>query len=54
MTEYPHGQVRAVTHHGITAADIDATLAATRAALDETGGHHVSSAPNTAIAVGHP
>jgi threonine aldolase len=54
MTEYPHGQVRAVTHHGITAADIQTTLAAARAALDETGGHHVSSAPTTAVAAGHP
>jgi threonine aldolase len=38
MVEYAHGQVRAVTHHGITAADIEATIAATRAALAETAG----------------
>jgi threonine aldolase len=36
MTEYAHGQVRAVTHHPVTAADIDTTVAAVRAALDET------------------
>jgi threonine aldolase len=36
MVEYPHGQVRAVTHHGITADDIDTTIAATKAALAET------------------
>jgi threonine aldolase len=36
MVEYPHGQVRAVTHHGITADHIDTTIAATRAALAET------------------
>ncbi len=36
MVEYPHGQVRAVTHYGVTAADIDATIAATRASLKET------------------
>jgi threonine aldolase len=36
MVEYPHGQVRAVTHHGITSDDIETTIAATRAALDET------------------
>ena len=36
MVEYPHGQVRAVTHHGITAHDIEATLAATAAVLRET------------------
>ena len=23
MVEYPHGQVRAVTHYGVTAADIE-------------------------------
>jgi threonine aldolase len=37
MVEYPHGQVRAVTHYGITAEDIEKTIAATRHALAETG-----------------
>ena len=36
MVEYPHGQVRAVTHHGVTAADIEKTIAATAEALAET------------------
>ena len=36
MVEYPHGQVRAVTHYGVTAADIETTIAATQAALAET------------------
>jgi threonine aldolase len=36
MVEYPHGQVRAVTHHGIAAGDIDTTLAAVAAVLRET------------------
>lgn len=36
MVEYPHGQVRAVTHYGISADDIETTIAATRAALGET------------------
>jgi len=36
MVEYPHGQVRAVTHHGVTAEDVDTTIAATAAALGET------------------
>ena len=36
MVEYPHGQVRAVTHYGVTSEDIDTTIEATRAALDET------------------
>ena len=38
MVAYPHGTIRAVTHYGITADDIDATLAAVRAALLETAG----------------
>ncbi len=33
MEWYPHGQVRAATHHGISAADIDATLRAVAAEL---------------------
>ncbi len=36
MVEYPHGQVRAVTHYGVSSADIDAVIVATRAALAET------------------
>ncbi len=35
MVEYPHGQVRAVTHHGITAADVDAAVRASRETLGE-------------------
>ncbi len=36
MVAYPHGQVRAVTHYGISPADVDATIAATREAMAET------------------
>jgi threonine aldolase len=36
MVEYPHGQVRAVTHYGVTAADIETVISATRGALAET------------------
>jgi hypothetical protein len=36
MVEYPHGQVRAVTHYGVTASDIEIVIAATRNALAET------------------
>ncbi len=36
MEEYPHGQVRAVTHHGVAASDIDTVIRATRDALAET------------------
>jgi threonine aldolase len=36
MVEYPRGQVRAVTHHDVSAADIDFAIQATREALAET------------------
>ncbi|CAN5541089.1 low-specificity L-threonine aldolase [soil metagenome] len=36
MVEYSHGQVRAVTHHGVSATDIDTAVRATREALAET------------------
>jgi hypothetical protein len=36
MVEYAHGQVRAVTHHDVSAADIDIVIDATRAALADT------------------
>ena len=36
MVPYSHGTIRAVTHYGITADDIDATVAAVRDALAET------------------
>ena len=35
IAAYPHGTIRAVTHYGITAADIDAVIAATRLVLAE-------------------
>lgn len=36
MVDYVHGQVRAVTHHGVGAEDIETVIAATAAALRET------------------
>jgi threonine aldolase len=36
MTDFPHGQVRAVTHHDVSAVDIETTIAATKAALADT------------------
>jgi threonine aldolase len=45
MVEYPHGQVRAVTHYGVTADDIEATIAATKAALAETSSRPVAASP---------
>jgi threonine aldolase len=49
MVEYPHGQVRAVTHYGVTAADIDATIAATQAALAETKATYLAPAPSEPV-----
>src|SRR4029079_6023758 len=36
MVEYPHGAVRAVTHHDVSVTDIDTVIDATRAALGDT------------------
>jgi threonine aldolase len=45
MTEYPHGQIRAVTHYGVSSADIDGTIAAVRDVLAETAVRHAASEP---------
>ena len=61
MVEYPHDQVRAVTHYGVSAADIETTIAATRAALEEMSGLRSNAAatpeptasdPTATVAVG--
>jgi threonine aldolase len=45
MDEYAHGQVRAVTHHDVAAADIGPVVAAVRAALEATrGGYEAGGA----------
>ena len=36
MVEYNHGTVRAVTHYGVTAADIERVLSACAGALHDT------------------
>jgi threonine aldolase len=36
MVEYAHGTIRAVTHYGVTADDIERVLSACAAALRET------------------
>jgi threonine aldolase len=38
VTEYPHRQVRAVTHHGIGRTEIEQAVRAIREALEETAG----------------
>ena len=45
MVEYPHDQIRAVTHYGIEVGEVDATIAAVRRALAAVG-----VAPQPAIA----
>ena len=47
MVEYPHGQVRAVTHYGIGRAEVETTIAATRDALAETAPASASGAAST-------
>jgi threonine aldolase len=37
MEQYAHGQVRAATHHDVSATDIETTLAAVATVLNETG-----------------
>src|SRR3954453_15716087 len=46
MVEFPHGQVRAVTHYGVTASDIETVIQATRKARGETpdAGPHARAA----------
>jgi threonine aldolase len=47
MVEYPHGQIRAVTHHGITSADVDATVVATAEVLAATARRPLDLSPAT-------
>ena len=48
MVEYPHGQVRAVTHYGVSADDIEAAITGTRGALAETSPRPVT--PDSLVA----
>jgi threonine aldolase len=52
MVPYPHGTIRAVTHYGVGAADIDATLRAAREALAETAGSRPGAGAEAAAATG--
>ncbi len=45
MVAYPHAQVRAVTHYGVAAHDIETTIAAVRRALEATSGTRADSEP---------
>ncbi|HEV7810799.1 MAG TPA: GntG family PLP-dependent aldolase [Candidatus Limnocylindrales bacterium] len=37
LDAYPHGQIRAATHYGVSEADVDAAASIVQAALDEVG-----------------
>ncbi len=52
MVPYPHGTIRAVTHYGVSATDIDATLRAAREALAETAGTRPGAGADAAAATG--
>jgi len=52
MVPYPHDTVRAVTHYGVDRADIEATVAAVRAALAETAGTRPAPGSEAAAATG--
>jgi threonine aldolase len=52
MVSYPHGTVRAVTHHGVDPADVDAAISAVREALAETAGTRPSAGAEAATATG--
>ncbi|HEY6058474.1 MAG TPA: GntG family PLP-dependent aldolase [Candidatus Limnocylindrales bacterium] len=45
MVDYPHGTVRAVTHLGVSAGDVEAVIKATAAALADTASTRSNSAP---------
>jgi threonine aldolase len=49
MVEYPHDQVRAVTHYGVDAQDVERTIGAVRAALAACG---AAPAPAAAVVAG--
>ncbi len=50
MVEYAHGQVRAVTHHDVSTADIDTAIRATREALAETASASSTTAHKRRVA----
>jgi threonine aldolase len=44
MVPYPHGFIRGVTHHGVSASDIDRAVVAVRATLSESAGSRLPEA----------
>jgi len=44
LEPYPHGQIRAATHVGVTAADVDRVATVIAAAIDETAGSRLAFA----------
>ena len=45
LADYPHGQVRAVPHYGVSESDIETTIAAIRVALAETSPRPIAPDP---------
>ncbi len=52
MVTYPDGTIRAVTHHGVERADVEATIAAARGALGDTAGTRPGLGADAAGATG--
>ena len=52
MVPYPHGTIRAVTHYGVEAADVETTVAAVRAALADTAGSRARQGAEAVAATG--
>jgi len=51
VVAYPHGQVRAVTHHGVDAAEIELAISAIRAGLAETASRAPANVEQSAASV---
>ena len=48
MVGYPHGMIRAATHYGVSAADIEIAIKLVREALDATSPRGLAAAPHPA------
>jgi hypothetical protein len=54
MIPYPYGQVRAVTHYGIDAADVDRAADAARRALAQAGAQRTGAGAERTASVSAP
>ena len=46
MVGYPHGMIRAATHYGVTAADIEIAIKLVRETLDATSPRGLGATPH--------